>query len=212
MFQPGESGNPNGRKPGTRNRRTEALWGDLEAKGDIDPAVYLSSVVSDPNKPEELRTTAASHLMPYKYGKRGTVNPARFIDEPLQLPLPTTIAQARENIAYISDLKAQGRLDIDTADSLIADNKAAAGILIEEAKLAAQGQGTGEQVIRIEGGMSQLPGTAIIGMESYPQFNGHNGHVIEHANSPAPKPSDNGQVVNPALAQDKPLESLANES
>jgi hypothetical protein len=61
--------------------------------------------------------------MPYKYGKCGTLIQPRFIEEPVQIPLPTTIAQARENIAFISDLKAQGRIDLDTADSLIADKR-----------------------------------------------------------------------------------------
>ena len=186
MYQPGQSGNPNGRKPGTRNRRTEELWGELEARGDIDPAVYLSSLVSDLTKPEELRTTAASYLLPYKYAKRQSVPSLRFIDEPLQLPVPTTIARARENITYISDLKAQGRLDIDTANSLIADNKAAADILIEEIKLAAQDPNR-QTVIEIRGGLDRLPGTSVImpGDEpSPPHMNGNQVQAINCAAQP----------------------------
>ena len=78
-------------------------------------------------------------------------------------------------------------MDLDFANRLIADQQTTANIMIEEIKLAAQGQGSGEQVIRIEGGMGQLPGTSIIGMENYPQVNGHNGHapVIDHPETPA---------------------------
>jgi hypothetical protein len=173
----GHTNNPNGRPVGSRNRRTEALWGDLEAKGDIDPAVHLSSIVSDPNQPAELRAAAANYLLPYKYSKRGPVLSLRYIEEPLQIPPPTSIAQARENIAFISNLKAQGRLDLDTADGLIADQKTAASILIEEAKLAAQGQGEGEQHIVISGGLPRMPGHEglIMPGDAPARVNGHNG-------------------------------------
>lgn len=202
-FQPGQVSNPNGRKPGSRNRRTETLWGDLEAKGDIDPAVHLSSLVSDPNQPAELRAAAANYLLPFKYSKCGARPPLRYIEEPVSIPSPTTIAQARENIVFISDLKAQGRIDLDTADGLIADQKAAAGIMIEEAKLAAQGQGTGDTTIRIEGGLPQLPGTNVIFDETAIGMNGHNGHAI------------NGQGAGPVIDHQEPpalTESIPSEA
>jgi hypothetical protein len=212
---PGQTNNPNGRPPGARNRRTTELWHKLEGRGDKDPADFLSQLVTSESESKELRAAAANMLLPYKYGKCSAVTLPRFIEEPLALPSPTTIAQARENITYISDLKAQGRLDLDTADSLIADNKAAAGILIEEAKLAAQGQSEGQQQILITGGLPPLPGTNI-NMGKEPTLDSsriHNGHTIEHM----PNTSDNGPAVSTSLAQEpaesaNPLVNQGNES
>jgi hypothetical protein len=52
---PGRSGNPKGRAVGTRNRRTEAFWGKLEARDDLDPADLLSSIFHNEQEPKELR-------------------------------------------------------------------------------------------------------------------------------------------------------------
>jgi hypothetical protein len=59
----------------------------------------------------------------------------RYIDEPVQLPEPVTIEQANKNIAYISNLKAQGIIDLDFANSLIADQTTIANNLIAEEEL-----------------------------------------------------------------------------
>ena len=51
---PSRSGNPKGRAVGTRNRRTEAIWGKLEARDDLDPADLFSSIVHNEQEPKEL--------------------------------------------------------------------------------------------------------------------------------------------------------------
>jgi hypothetical protein len=87
MFQAGVSGNPKGRVPGTRNKRTEEVFLRLEARGDLDPADLLSSIVTNQKESTELRVQAANMLMPYKYGKtvcsfdtrdRGSIQGARY--------------------------------------------------------------------------------------------------------------------------------------
>jgi hypothetical protein len=128
---------------------------------------------------------------PYKYSKCGTLVQPRFIEEPVELPRPTTIAQARENIVLISELKAQGRLDLDTADSLIADNKAAAGILIEEMKLIAQNGGPSEQHITISGGLPSLPGTDIV----MPELNRVHSDLRDLEKNAGPLPPPNGHEM-----------------
>jgi hypothetical protein len=80
--------------------------------------------------------------------------------------------QANKNIAYISNLKAQGLIDLDFANSLIADNTTIANNLIaeEELKFKLYPPEERDTVIKIEGGLPQLPGAENLIM---PQFNGH---------------------------------------
>jgi hypothetical protein len=122
-FTPGNNANPTGRPVGSRNKRTEEIFLRLEARGDKDPADLLSEIVTSENETKELRVQAANFLLPYKYGKRGSIPSPRYIEEPIDLPRPTSLDIANENIALISELKAQGRIDLDFADSLIADNR-----------------------------------------------------------------------------------------
>lgn len=180
-FSPGVSPNPNGRPPGSRNKRTEELWNRLEARGDKDPADILSAIASNENEQKELRIQASTALLPYKYGKHGSIVAPRYIEEPIDLPRPTTLEQANSNIALISEMKAQGRIDLDFANSLIADNRAIADNIIAEEelklKIANSGTLTQDTVIRLEGGLPPLPGTDII----MPELNGkHQELTIEH--------------------------------
>ena len=66
------------------------------------------------SQPKELRTQAAGLLMPYKYSKMGTTPvpvPWVFIGQQINLQRPHSIQEARENIAYLSELKATGQID-----------------------------------------------------------------------------------------------------
>jgi hypothetical protein len=163
---------------GAPNKRSEELRRRLRDRGDTDPAEFLSSIVSSPNEPTELKIAASNGLLPYLYPKRGAVPTSRYIDEPIQLPEPTTIEQANKNIAYISNLKAQGLIDLDFANSLIADNTTIANNLIaeEELKFKLYPPEERDTVIKIQGGLPSLPGAENLIM---PQLNGHivtNGH------------------------------------
>ena len=108
-------------------------------------------------------------------------------------------------------MKAQGRLDLDTADSLINDQQWRAKILGEELALAAKGEGQRDTTIKIEGILPQLPGTQIamepdgVRYAKEPQLNHHNGHVIEHQNVAPVLPRAPDTPANP-------LESLENTS
>ena len=180
-----------GRPPGSRNKRDAEFRAKLEARGDRDPADFLSEIVSNPQEPKEIRVQAANYLLPYFHARRGSIIPPRYIEEAVKLPRPTTIEQANENIATISELKALGHIDLEFADSLIADNKVAANYFLaqEELKLkfAAQGLSNQEQVIHIQGGLPELPGCEIDMRDSAlangpppNRINGHDGHVIDH--------------------------------
>jgi hypothetical protein len=105
-------------------------------------------------------------LMPYLYNKLAPIAPPPtliLLEEQVIIPhpRPTSFAEARENIAYISELKSQGQIDRTWAESLISDQRALHDSLVDEAKLAA-GVTNGDQIIRIEGGLPALAGTDII--------------------------------------------------
>ena len=103
----------------------------------------------------------------------------------MQLPEPLTIEQATKNIAYISNLKAQGLIDLDFANSLIADNTTIANNLIarEELKFKLYPPEQQDQRIVIQGGLPVMPGLEGVVM---PQLDGHatNGHALA---PPAPQ-------------------------
>jgi hypothetical protein len=162
-FRPGTS---NGRKPGAQNRISGELRERLKTRGDKDPAEFLSEVVSDTKQPQELRVAASNVLMPYLYNKLAPIAPPPtliLLEEQVVIPhpRPTTLSEVRENIAYLSQLKSDGRIDRTWAESLIFDQRALNDSLVDEAELLA-GVGTGDQIIRIEGGLPALPGSDII--------------------------------------------------
>jgi hypothetical protein len=124
------------RPTGSRNKRSIALWDELE--GDLDPVKCLSSVVTNPNKPDEIRISAAVALAPYKHSKLGlppqppplvcTTMPA------LPHPACSGIRHAIENIEFLSALRRDGKLDAASADAAISDMRLIRDGLIEELK------------------------------------------------------------------------------
>jgi hypothetical protein len=168
-----------GRPKGSRNRRTKEIMDMLQARGDLDPADYLSSVVTDTKKSTEHRNQAANMLLPFIHSRVGPTQPARFVDTPLNPPEFTSVEIAESFLAKIAFLVASGELDVQLGLELSTltknwiDSQNARTTL--ELKALAQGDPTGEQVIRIEGGMDPLPGTNI----SMPMLAGHNGHALQ---------------------------------
>jgi hypothetical protein len=162
-FKPGEGG----RVLGARNKASYELRERLKSRGDKDPAEFLSEIVSNEQDSKELRVAASNVLMPYLYNKHAPIAPPPtliLLEEQVAIPhpRPTTLAEARENIAYLTALKAQGQIDRTWAESLIFDQRALHDSLVDEAKLIAADSANGDQVIRIEGGLPKLPGTGII--------------------------------------------------
>jgi hypothetical protein len=176
-----------GRPPGAVNKRSEELRRRLQARGDKDPADFLSAVVTNEQEPKELRVQAANMLLPYLYSKRGATAepPARiFIEHEVVLPHaePRTITQSNENILFLSRAKASAQIDQEWGDNLIADQCRVRDGLIDDAKLLAVGRDFADQHITITGGLPELPGTEVI----MPQLNGH---TIDHVQIET-KPND----------------------
>ena len=172
LFQSGNNANPTGRPVGSRNKRTAEVLDLIRAAGHQDPLITLAELQAK-SSDDAVRATAANMLAPYLHSKLAakpqSPDPV-YIEEAVNLPRPTTIKQAYENIALLTEYKSQGKLDIATADSLISDQKVILYALIDEAKLLAAQGGAPEQVIRIEGGMPVAPGHEGIIM---PALNGH---------------------------------------
>jgi hypothetical protein len=175
-----------GRRVGSPNKTSYELRERLKQRGGLDPAEFLQDLITSEKNSQELRAAAANYLMPYLYNKLGPIVPPplpRYIEESVSLPYlrPETILQARENIAYLAELKAEGQIDLVSAESMISDQRAIHDSLVDEAKLLGD---TGDGIIRIEGGMPPLPGTDIIMPSPL-------GPAIEHdaSTGSAPSPS-----------------------
>ena len=210
----GHTNNPNGRPVGSRNRRTNEIFEKLEARGDLDPADHLSSIVTNPNHPVELRAQAANFLMPYKYSKRGTLVAPRYVEDQITIPDFANIQEAQNFLADIARRAGAGELELASANDIsnLVKNWVLSVTPQDELQLKiAKENPQGPQEIRIEGGLPPLPGTNVIMDDT--ALGRVNGKVIDHAQND----SVNGQVVSSAIAQsDEPpanqLETNANTS
>ena len=111
-FQPGQVSNPNGRKPGSRNRRTQEIL-DL-IKDNKDPLVALSEIVSTSQNPEH-RISASNILAPYLHSKRGTIPAPRFVEEAIAIPNFANIQEAQNFLADIARRSGSGELELQSA-------------------------------------------------------------------------------------------------
>jgi hypothetical protein len=227
-FQPGHTYSP-GRRPGSRNKRNAELFERLENRGDLDPAELLSSIVTNTQEPGELRIQAAGLLMPYKYGKHGSIPPARYVELEIDIPEFNHVSDAEAFLARIALLCAKGHLDIQSAQELsgLVKTWIDSQYAKEELQFKINPPEERDLHIRIEGGLSDgqvnLPGTNIIQPEILENQNKPiNGHALaapesvitpaelkahgphplqEHHFKPEPEPLSPGQ--NPATGNGK---------
>jgi hypothetical protein len=162
-----KSGNKysNGRPKGRPNIRSEENRLKWEARGYPNPLDFYGSVLVDPNEPTETKIAAANAAIPYLESKLGAIPapaPDQYFEEAVNLPRPTSIRQAYENIALLTEYKSQGKIAIAKADSLINDQRIILDALIDEQKLLTAQGGPPQQIIKIEGGLPALLGTNII--------------------------------------------------
>jgi hypothetical protein len=139
--------------------------------------------------------------MPYKYSKCGTAPVQVYIDVPLDCPEFTHLSDAEQFLAKVAALVAHGQLDFQAGKNLsaLAKNWIDAQYAREELAIKQLTAGTTEheQVIRVTGGLPQLPGTNV----TMPVLDGKpmtNGHALElpspavPAIESAPKAQDPG--------------------
>jgi hypothetical protein len=161
-FQSGHKLSP-GRQLGSRNKRNAEIFHRLESRGDTDPADLLSSIVTNNQEPNELRIQAAGLLMPYKYGKHGSIPPARYVELEIDVNEFTHVSDAEAFLARIALLTARGHLDIQSAQELSGLVKAWIDTQYakDELNFKISPPETRDTTIRIVGGLPELPGTNI---------------------------------------------------
>ena len=169
-FQPGNK-EGKGRPVGVPNRRSRELAQRLKDRGDTDPADFLSSIVSNPNEPTELKVAASNYLLPYLYSKRGALPPPRYIELEIDVTEFTHVSQAEAALAKIAIDVAHGRVDIQSAQEVSALIKDWISIQYakEELQFKISPPDQRDTTIRVEGGLPSLPGTTI----TMPVINGH---------------------------------------
>jgi hypothetical protein len=110
----GQSGNPNGRPVGSRNKRTQEILDLIQGRGDKDPLDALSEIITS-NKDPAIVAQASNILAPYLHSKRSTTPAPRFVPEPVTVPAFASIAQAEDYLASIPVALGKGELDSQTA-------------------------------------------------------------------------------------------------
>jgi hypothetical protein len=174
VFEAGVSGNPNGRPKGARNRRTQEVLDLIQGRGDKDPLDALSEIVTT-NQDANIVATASNILAPYLHSKKSTLPPKRYVEEVIEVPDFQSIDQAQDFQKDLARRAAAGELELQVAQ----DISALIGHWIRsrqdsielDLKVQAAG-GSGEQIIRIEGGLPVMPGHEQLIMPV-------NGHTLE---------------------------------
>ena len=123
QFKPGQSGNPGGRPPGSRNTKTKEILAAIKEAGHKDPLFVLSDLATN-STDEGIRQAAASSAAPYVHSKWQATPVPRFIDIPLNVPEFTSVSDANQFLAKIDALTANGELDFQSALDLTTITKA----------------------------------------------------------------------------------------
>ena len=206
----GAGGNPN-KVHGARTKATARKVAELNARGDLDPLDYLSSLVTNPNTDAVLRAQAAQAIMPYRHSRMGNtpVPPEPvFFDPETEFhpphPEPRSVEEVNSNITYIHQLKLAGKLDQAWANDLINDQRIIGNNLLDHAKLLLAQGGPTNQVIEIRGGLPELPGTDIIlpNMNGAKTIDAQGNLIAQPPPNPDPKPSIPGDTSLPVNHED----------
>jgi hypothetical protein len=215
VWKPGQTGNPNGRPRkyprlpegmetyGHDFFRTAALRDEYRAIAEAqdleDPVLFQHRLLSDMSLPAATRAAIANQIAPYYRPRLGLMEPAKYVQTPIEVPDFASIEDAEAFLLLLAQRQAAQELDLDSVAAVSARvldwvHSKRAGQELEIKRINATGD-TGDQVIRIEGGMPQLPGTDVIMPDQH-----LNGHHLELT-----------AVVNPQASAQDPVSSPQEE-
>jgi len=159
MFQPGQSGNPNGRPAGSANKITSEVFRVFKERGYRHPAVYCAEVYEDQTQPIERRDQMAAVALPWFPKQKLLLH--RFVEQTIQVPDFKTIEEAQDFQKEIASRAAAGELELQTSldiSALVGNWIRSRQVTIElDLKVQAQRSLAPEQLIRIEGGLPRTP-------------------------------------------------------
>jgi hypothetical protein len=119
MFEPGQSGNPNGYKDKRRRSYNKQVFDEIAKREYLDPLITLAKIQHE-SENEGIRASAAAALAPYTHPKLQALPVPRFIATPFEIPEFHTIQDASTFLGRIPILVARGELDIDFGRELSA--------------------------------------------------------------------------------------------
>ena len=182
-FQPGQSGNPSGYKGprwGNRHKIHREVLELIQGLGHKDCLVTLSEIQNDPNKDPAVRVSAAIGLAKHVHPGLQAIPSPILIHELIDLPPPTTIEIAKDNISKLISAYGRGECDQASYDRLIAGNVAMINALLGQDKLNYAHGVQPETTIRIQGGLPVLPGCENLIMPTQDQINGKGYQLLDH--------------------------------
>jgi hypothetical protein len=225
VWKPGQSGNRNGRPryayhwDGHKiveedkteyNNYKSAIQRDeyrkvAEGLNLDDPIEFQHKAMMDSTLPIGLRVAIAQNIAPYCHPRIGLLSMPRYVETPIEVPQLQSIEEPEAFLLTLSRRVGAGELDIDSASEIILHvqgwiNSRRHGEELEIKRLNADASAA-PPVIRIEGGMPELPGTNIIMPTQGPS-------VLEHEPTPATEslPTSTNQVQDSADPVQEPAE------
>jgi hypothetical protein len=161
-WKPGQSGNPAGKKK-TSSLLRRLGSEDMKTPDDIRGLNIVASIAGFAHATLQMRLTAGSILAQYQ-----DLKPSERPIEDLNLPKPTTVEIATENIAAIAHAVTAGKLSPEVAPKVIAPQKdfidAVVGSSVEQ-RLAALEQAAERDPPKVKtivvGGLPPLPGASV---------------------------------------------------
>jgi hypothetical protein len=178
VWKPGQTGNPNGRPrkyPATNEKRADEVTERdqyrlnlrdeyrqiAEAHGLEDPVLYQHKLLKDEKLPVGLRATIAAAIAPYYRPKLGIATPPRMIEVQIQVPDFQTVEEAEAFLLKITAMVGAGELGLQSAldfsqlvRAWIHSKHEAAELELKRLQVDVSDR---PQIIRIEGGLPELP-------------------------------------------------------
>jgi hypothetical protein len=214
VWKPGQSGNLQGRPKkyppppeGVDQQRAYDMFKSValrdeyraiaEAQDLEDPVLFQHRLLLDETIPKVARAMIANYIAPYYRPKLGIMEPAKYVQTPIEVPVFQTCEDAEVFLIQLAQRVASQELDLVSVEAVSARvldwiRSKRAGQELELKRINAT-QDIGDQRITITGGLPALPGTDIIA----PVLNGHHlelsANQDDPINGPQSHPPGNGK-------------------